>query len=240
MCNISANIRYFSEIKDFILIFLFFPSRKGGGKVAERGFVLVGHLNLVEAGGGLEELLFDGLFHLAADAEVGVDLQYTLDFGVGIGGSGGEECGEFVVEGLGCCLEGCEYKVCFFVVADVLSGLFAKGVGVAESVEEVVLELEGKAEVDAELVEVFDVGVRGGGVECTDFECSGEEDSGFVANHQHIFIEGDILALLEVHVVLLAFADLDGCLVEAVENVVESGMGLTEEITPSEGEHSVA
>ncbi len=240
MCNISANIRYFSEIKDFILIFLFFPSRKGGGKVAERGFVLVGYLNLVEAGGNLEELLVDGLFHLAADAEVGVDLQYTLDFGVGVGGSGGEECGEFVAEGLGCCLEGCEYKVCFFVVADVLSGLFAEGIGVAESVEEVVLELEGKAEVDAELVEVFDVGVRSGGVECTDFECGGEEDSGFVANHQHIFIEGDVLTLLEVHVVLLAFADLDGCFVEAVENVVESGMGLTEEITPSEGEHGVA
>ena len=58
-------------------------------------------MDLVEAGGGLEELLVDGLFHLAADAEVGVDLQYTLDFGVGIGGSGGEECGEFVAEGLG-------------------------------------------------------------------------------------------------------------------------------------------
>lgn len=240
MCNISANIRYFSEIKDFILIFLFFPSRKGGGKVAKRGFVLVGYLNLVEAGGSLEELLVDGLFHLAAYAEVGVDLQYALDFGVGVGGSGGEECGEFVAEGLGGRLEGCEYKVCFFIVADVLSGLFAEGVGVAESVEEVVLELEGKAEVDAELVEVFDVGVRSGGVECADFECGGEEDSGFVANHQHIFIEGDVLTLLEVHVVLLAFADLDGCLVEAVENVVESGMGLTEEITPSESEHSVA
>ena len=49
-------------------------------------------------------------------------------------------------------MECAEDKVGFFVVADVLSGLFAKFGHVAEAVEQVVLQLEGETQVNAEFI----------------------------------------------------------------------------------------
>jgi len=231
---------YFPKYENYSFIFLFFSSRKGCNECLEGCFGGGWELDGVEVEGGLGELGGDGVLDLLADAELAVDLPYALHFGVGVGGGGGEEGGEFVAEGLGRGLEGFEDKVGFFVVADVLPGLFAELGHVAIAVEEVVLQLEGKAEMDAELVEVVDVGFGGAGIEGADFEGAGKEDGGLEADHHHVVVDGDLGSVLEVHVVLLAFAHFDGCLVEAGEDLVEAGAGLGKEVGPGEGEHGVA
>ena len=94
---------------------------------------------------GEEELVVDGVFDVWTDGELAVDVEHAGHFGFAVGGVGGEEVAEFGLQLWVGELQGLEVEECFFVVADVLTGGFAEGGGVAVTVEEVVLELEGEA-----------------------------------------------------------------------------------------------
>lgn len=219
----------------------FFSSGEGCEEFAEGGFAVFGGVECVEALACFLKFVVDGLFDYGSEAYGVVDVHYVADFfffvaGVVVGEEVVEACGLFwVAEG-----ECCEGEECFFVVADVLACFFAEDGCVAVAVEEVVLELEGESEVDAEVVEVFYFVVRGVGVEGAYFECCGEEDGCFESYHGEVLVECYVGLVFEVHVVLLAFADADGCFGEAAEYVELAGCRLSEEVAPGEGVHGVA
>ena len=126
-------------------------------------------MGIVDADGvkvllGEEELLLDGVFDLSAYTQLVVDGEDARHFVMAVGGCGREEGAKLGLLGRVGILEGLQVEVGLFVVADVLSGLFAKGGSVAVGIEKVVLELEGEAEMDAELVEMVDVGSGSVGV----------------------------------------------------------------------------
>ena len=70
--------------------------------------------------------------------------------------------------------------------------------------------------------------------------CCREQDGCLEPYHFEVFGYGDVVALLEVHIVLLPLADFHTCLLEDVEYLVEVGVWLPEEVLPGEDVHCVA
>src|SRR5574344_1253942 len=136
--------------------------------------------------------------------------------------------------------EGFKKQVCFFVVFDVGANLFSKNGGIAIGIEEVVLQLESEADMNAEIVKMLYIGGVGIGIECSYFERPGKQYSGFEAYHFQII--GDFYRRLgfEIHIILLPFKRLNGCFVESGEDVLQLRMWLFEKIAPRKGKHGIA
>ena len=102
------------------------------------------------------------------------------------------------------------------VTEDVAADGLTEHFGVAIDVEIVVLQLEGKAHLFAELVQVVRIFFGRTGKDGTHLCGTSQEDACLQTNHFDIFIFSHILPRLEVHVVLLPLANLDGRLDEEV------------------------
>ena len=200
----------------------------------------VRQVDAVEVADGCLVVLCYLLFGLLFDFDLVVDLQHLLYFGLRVVGGSAEQLDELLsLCGLGG-LKSLEQEVGLFVVFDVGACLFAEGLCVAVGVEKVVAQLEGESDVDAEVVEGVGVGLGRVGVEGSDFECCREQDGCLEPYHFEVFGYGDVVALLEVHIVLLPLADFHTCLLEDVEYLVEVGVWLPEEVLPGEDVHCVA
>jgi len=227
------NVLYISAV-------LFVAVEETVSNLSEHLFGGFGPPDGVEVGVGFVVQKCNFFFDVFLDIKVVVDGEDLVDFVGRVVGGGGEEFRQPLPLSAVAFLEGVEEEERLFVVFDVGAGLFAKRGGVAVGVEEVVAELEGETDADAEAVQIFDVVAVGLSDEGADFEGAGEEDGGFEADHLHVFVDGDVVAGLEVHVVLLTFADFPAGLFKGVEYFVEIGVGLLDEVAPGEDIHSVA
>ena len=134
-------------------------------------------------------------------------------------------------------MHGVDEQEGLLVVHDVAADFLAEGFGVAPHVEHVVAQLEGETHVDASLIEEVGLGVVAVGDEGSRLEGTAQQDRGLETNHVDILLDGDIVAVLVVHVPLLAFINLDGCLVEQVH---DGPAGTARNVLCGDGQHGVA
>ena len=96
--------------------------------------------------------------------------------------------------------------------------MLANLAGVAEGVEQVVSQLEAQAQVLPEQAQVLAVGLRCPSEVRAHLERTAQQHGGLQADHLQVFRQGHVVALLEVHVLLLALADLQGVSAEQFED----------------------
>ena len=136
--------------------------------------------------------------------------------------------------------EGGEQQVGLLVVLDIAADGLAETLLVAVHVEIVVVDLEGYAEIGAEIVECLQAFGVGSADDGSDLEGCGEQGACLKGDHADVLGDGDGVATLEVHVEGLAFVDVHGTLVECLEHRAEGGVGDLGDELCGKGEHGVA
>ena len=113
---------------------------------------------------------------------------------------------------------GIDEHVGLLVRRDVTANGFAEDLRVAIDVEQVVLQLEGQSHLFANTIQ--SVGILFGriGQQGTRLQRTGQQYAGLQSDHLDILVLRHVVARLEGHVVLLALANLQGCLCEEIQH----------------------
>ena len=110
-------------------------------------------------------------------------------------------------------------KPALLVVDDIAADGLAEDLLVTIGVEIVISHLECQAKPVTVVIQEIGVHFRGSAYQGTDLGRTGQEHGGLEADHLHVFLHGDLRELLEVHVHLLALADLRRGLGEEVQDL---------------------
>ena len=102
------------------------------------------------------------------------------------------------------------------------------------------MELEGQTDLFGETIEHFAVGGGRIGEQSPHFCSATEEHGGFEADHFEIFGLCDITARLEIDIILLSFANLNGAVGEKSHHFVRTSDGALRNEAIGEEQHGVA
>ena len=101
---------------------------------------------------------------------------------------------------------------------DIPADLFTEFLGIPEGIKVVILDLKGDAQFLAELIKMSAICLTRSTEHGTHLQTRGQQHRGLEADHVDIFVQTDGVIGLEIHVQLLAFADLHGRPVETVHD----------------------
>ena len=90
---------------------------------------------------------------------------------------------------------------------------------IAVNIEVVVLQLEGQTELFAKLVEQLSIALVGIGHQCAHLRRTGQQNARFQANHLDVLLFAHVVAMLEIHIILLSFTNFKGGFGEQRENL---------------------
>ena len=111
-----------------------------------------------------------------------------------------------------------QIQIGLLVVGNVAAMAFAEDFHVAVEVEDVVLQLEAHAHIDAEVVEMLDVGLIGISHGGTHLQGSGQQHGGLQSDHLQVLVDSHVAQGLKVEVHLLAFADFASYLTQLLRD----------------------
>ena len=116
--------------------------------------------------------------------------------------------------------QGIDEHVGLLVRRDIAAYRLAEDGGVAIDIEQVVLQLESQSYLFAILIEMSCIFVAGTSQYSPHLHGTGQQDAGLQTYHFKIFSLCDIIAVLELHVILLSFSYFEGRLGEKREYLV--------------------
>src|SRR5690606_31822376 len=136
--------------------------------------------------------------------------------------------------------QGGEVEESLLVFDDISPYLFSEGFGITKGIQVVVLQLESYSKQSAELIDGVAVLLRSPGNYGAHFQRSAHQYGGFVFDHFDVFLDGHLLPGLEIYVILLAFAYLNGGLGEQHGQFPEGFAGIAFKKPVGIDQHGVA
>ena len=146
---------------------------------------------------------------------------------------------QFGTPGSICTVESVDEHICLFVAKYVAADGLSEHGRVAVNVKIIVLQLEGKPHLLAELVQIICVFIRRTAQNCAYLKRTCKQNTCLQAYHFDVFVFRYIGTCLEIHVILLPFSYFKSCLREKVKHLFQLARTAVKKMTVRQYKHTV-